>query len=248
LGKELLGNASFHGSSTLEVPFSAPATRLVGNQGPLSFSVTGSGKLFYTAELRYASATLPTQPDDSGFSVQRLLRALKPKDLPEAQKSLPGRGESKAEVNDLVMVDVLFETAEAREQIVLDDPLPAGLEPIDFALDTSSMHSEVSDGPTNTSNGLGLGTLAYGAFRGVSGLHRELHDDRVLTFLSHVEPGIYHFRYLVRATTPGRYVVPPLRAQCMYSPEVSGRTSATAFEVVNASRAQAGSTALASAR
>ncbi|HET9934557.1 MAG TPA: hypothetical protein VFQ35_27825, partial [Polyangiaceae bacterium] len=65
-----------------------------------------------------------------------------------------------------------------------------------------------------------------------SGLHRELRDDRVLTFLSHVDPGIYHFRYLARATTPGRYVVPPLRAECMYSPEVSGRTAATTFEVV----------------
>src|SRR6478736_183843 len=252
LGNDLLGNASFHGSSTLEVPFSAPAARLVSNQGPLSFSVTGSGKLFYTAELRYASATLPAHPADSGFSVQRLLRALKPKDLPEAQKSLPVRGESKAEVNDLVMVDVLFETAEPREQIVLDDPLPAGLEAIDFALETSSMHSEVSENLSSANTPQGHGPLGYGAFRGVSGLHRELHDDRVLTFLSHVEPGIYHFRYLVRATTPGRYVVPPLRAQCMYSPEVSGRSAATTFEVVNAngsaSGAQAGGAALASAR
>jgi uncharacterized protein YfaS (alpha-2-macroglobulin family) len=82
----------------------------------------------------------------------------------------------------------------------------------------------------------------------VSGLHRELRDDRVLTFLTHVEPGIYHFRYLARATTPGRYVVPPLRADCMYSPEVSGRTSASTFEVVNATpkRAPAARVAVAS--
>ena len=46
------------------------------------------------------------------------------------------------------MMDVLFETAEPREQIVLDDPLPAGLEPIDFALQTSSMHAQVSEHPT----------------------------------------------------------------------------------------------------
>lgn len=250
LGGDLLGNASFHGSSTLEVPFSVPAARLVGNQGPLTFSMTGSGKLFYTAELRYASATLPTRPEDSGFSVQRILRALKPKELLEAQKTVPVRGDSKAEVNDLVMMDVLFETAEPREQIVLDDPLPAGLEAIDFSLQTSSMHAQVSERPAAANQARALGTLAYGAFRSPSGLHRELRDDRVLTFLSHVEPGIYHFRYLARATTPGRYVVPPLRAECMYSPEVSGRTSATTFEVVNATpnRAQAGRVAVASAR
>jgi alpha-2-macroglobulin len=249
LGNDLLGNASFHKSSTAEVPFSVPAARLVGNQGPLTFSVTGSGKLFYAAELRYASATLPPRPEDSGFSVQRVLRALKPKELLEAQKTVPVRGDSKAEVNDLVMMDVLFETAEPREQVVLDDPLPAGLEPIDFGLQTSSMHAQVSEQPAAANQKRALGALAYGAFRTVSGLHRELRDDRVLTFLSHVEPGIYHFRYLARATTPGRYVVPPLRAQCMYSPEVSGRTAATAFEVVGATtnRAQAGGVALASA-
>jgi uncharacterized protein YfaS (alpha-2-macroglobulin family) len=194
--------------------------------------VNGSGKLFYAAQLRYASEKLPTRPDDTGFSVQRMVRALKPSELAAAQQTVPSIGQSKASVNDLVMMDVLFETAEPREQVVLEDPLPAGLEPIDFSLQTSSMHSQV-DTP-NVNQPRGLGPIAYGAFRTVAGLHRELHDDRVLTFLSHVEPGIYHFRYLARATTPGRYVVPPLRAECMYSPEVSGRTAATTFEVVSA--------------
>jgi uncharacterized protein YfaS (alpha-2-macroglobulin family) len=248
LGDALLGSASFRGSSSSEVPFSVPAARLLGNRGPLTFSVTGSGKLFYAAELRYASSTLPARPDDSGFSVQRILRALKPKELLEAQKTVPALGQAKAQVNDLVMMDVLFETAEPREQIVLDDPLPAGLEAVDFALETSSMHAQVSEYPAAVNQARQRGPLAYGAFRTPSGLHRELHDDRVLTFLSHVEPGIYHFRYLARATTPGRYVVPPLRAACMYSPEISGRTGATAFEVVNATTAPAGGATLASAQ
>jgi uncharacterized protein YfaS (alpha-2-macroglobulin family) len=62
-------------------------------------------------------------------------------------------------------------------------------------------------------------------------MHRELHDDRVLTFLPHVEPGIYHLRYLARATTSGDFVMPPTRAECMYSPEVRGRTAAARFQV-----------------
>ena len=52
--------------------------------------------------------------------------------------------------------------------------------------------------------------------------------------LPHVEPGIYHFRYVARATTPGEFVVPPTRAECMYSPEVWGRTAATRFAVADA--------------
>ena len=53
----------------------------------------------------------------------------------------------------------------------------------------------------------------------------------MLTFLSHIDPGIYHFRYLARATTPGDFVVPPTRAECMYSPEVWGASAATRFVV-----------------
>lgn len=233
MGEDLLGTAAFQGGSALEVPFSVPAKALLGARGPLTFAVNGSGKLFYSAQLRYTSAILPPRPDDSGLSVQRLARALQPSELLEAQKTVPTLGVSRATVNDLVMFDVLLETAEPREQIVLDDPLPAGLEAVDFALETASRSVQVSEEAAHR-NQQRLGTLAYGAFRTVGGLHRELHDDRVLTFLNHVDPGIYHFRYLARATTPGRFVVPPLRAECMYSPEVNGRSGATTFEVVAA--------------
>ena len=138
------------------------------------------------------------------------------------------------------MIDVLFESAEPREQIVLDDPLPAGLEPIDFALETSSRQQQVSEYPAAANQST---TRGYGAFRTAYGVHREMRDDRVLTFLPHVEPGIYHFRYLARATTPGRFVVPPLRAECMYSPEVNGRTAASTFEVAPAKVVPAGAVA-----
>jgi uncharacterized protein YfaS (alpha-2-macroglobulin family) len=61
--------------------------------------------------------------------------------------------------------------------------------------------------------------------------HREYHDDRVLTFVDHMPAGMFHYRYLARATTHGRFVVPPTRAECMYEPETFGRTGATTFEV-----------------
>ena len=68
------------------------------------------------------------------------------------------------------------------------------------------------------------------AFR-TARIHREMHDDRVLTFIGDFEPGMYHFRYLARATSIGRFVVPPTRVEAMYSPEVWGSTAAGSFEV-----------------
>jgi len=34
---------------------------------------------------------------------------------------------------------------------------------------------------------------------------------------------VYDYSYVARATTPGTYVVPPAKAEEMYSPEVFGR-------------------------
>ena len=61
--------------------------------------------------------------------------------------------------------------------------------------------------------------------------HREVRDDRVITFVEHMAAGMYHYRYLARATTFGTFVVPPTRAECMYEPETFGRTAGGTFEV-----------------
>jgi len=37
--------------------------------------------------------------------------------------------------------------------------------------------------------------------------------------------GVYEYTYVVRATTIGEFVVPPTRAEEMYSPEVFGRAA-----------------------
>jgi uncharacterized protein YfaS (alpha-2-macroglobulin family) len=37
--------------------------------------------------------------------------------------------------------------------------------------------------------------------------------------------GVYNYSYVARATTPGEFVVPPAKAEEMYSPEVFGRSA-----------------------
>jgi alpha-2-macroglobulin len=47
----------------------------------------------------------------------------------------------------------------------------------------------------------------------------------VEAFASLLWEGIHTYTYVARATTPGDFVVPPARAEEMYSPEVFGRSS-----------------------
>jgi uncharacterized protein YfaS (alpha-2-macroglobulin family) len=128
-----------------------------------------------------------------------------------------------------VIVDLIVETAEPAEQVVVSDPLPAGLEAIDFDLQTTGQLHAVRGGNDPKFAKGALDNLGM-PFREAP-FHREMHDDKVLTFFSHLDPGMVHLRYLARATVPGRYVLPPTSAECMYSPEVFGRTRAVSYEI-----------------
>ena len=54
--------------------------------------------------------------------------------------------------------------------------------------------------------------------------HENLRDDRVEAFASLLWDGVHAYTYVARATTPGIYVVPPTKAEEMYSPETFGRS------------------------
>ena len=61
--------------------------------------------------------------------------------------------------------------------------------------------------------------------------HTEQKDDRLQLFADALWAGDYQHSYLVRATTPGRFVAPPPRAEEMYAPETFGRGQSDVVEV-----------------
>jgi len=106
---------------------------------------------------------------------------------------------------------------------VIEEPLPAGLEAVDARLRTTSAQLDIDAHATELDPGAsGFQSSWY---------RRELRDDRVLFFVDRMPPGLYHYRYLARASSLGRFVVPPTRAEEMYQPEVFGRTGASTVEV-----------------
>jgi len=54
--------------------------------------------------------------------------------------------------------------------------------------------------------------------------HQNLRDERAEAFKSLLWEGHYMYRYLCRATCEGVFVVPPAKAEEMYSPEIFGRS------------------------
>ena len=201
----------------------------------LAFQVNGTGKLFYEARLRYARKELPRDGLDRGFFVRKLVRSVRPEGLADALRSLPTTSSTSALGGDLVLVDLLVVTQDPREQVVIEDPLPAGLEAVQANLSTTAGSLAITepggDGDREDRDSSDEDDVAAGRGVGYVPYHREMRDDRVLTFVEHMPAGLYHYRYLARATTFGTFVVPPARAECMYEPETFGRTGATTFDV-----------------
>jgi uncharacterized protein YfaS (alpha-2-macroglobulin family) len=54
--------------------------------------------------------------------------------------------------------------------------------------------------------------------------HENMRDERVEAFTTLLWEGVHEYSYIARATTPGTFIVPPAKAEEMYSPEVFGRT------------------------
>ncbi len=201
------------------------AETLVSKGPTLSFDVD-EGHVFYSAQLKYATTTLPTKPRDEGLFVAKYLRGVAPTAVSEALGTLPKKTADAVTAGELVIVDLVFESAEPRDRVVIDDPLPAGLEALDYDLDTTSKASRDAEAKKDDPKATFLGTT----FRTVKS-RREVRDDRVLTFFDRIEPGMYRVRYLARATSIGSFVVPPTRIEAMYVPEVYGRTAATMLTV-----------------
>jgi alpha-2-macroglobulin len=209
LGETAL-HKSEHRSRSLAVQgLSVPMAKLPRQGDLLAFQKDGRGTLFYQALLRYSPLELPVVPLDHGFYVEsRLYRATRGPE-PEAVSRGYAPGEVTFRAGEVVMGDVSVTSPVQRDFVVVEVPLPAGLEAIDVTLETQS----------------GLGYSDADAGPGQSEWHRrELRDDRVLYFLNQMPRGTHRFRYLARATTSGTFVTPPSRASEMYSPETFGRT------------------------
>lgn len=134
------------------------------------------------------------------------------------------------QAGDLVLADVVVVTPSPRDQVVVEAPIPAGFEAVDARLATTASYLSVPPTGAYDSDDV-YDAVATGQAYLPSFVRQEVRDDRVLFFVEHMNAGMFRYRYLARATTPGSYVVPPIRAFEMYAPEVFGRSGASAIEV-----------------
>jgi len=164
--------------------------------------------------------------------------------LRSARAPRGGRAAASARTGEVVRLELLLVAPRAVTDVAIEDPLPAGLEPLLLDLETVAhslgrglVEREWRGGyDEHDEYGGESADFDYAATGGVfPALRIERRDDRVAAFATALPAGIYRFEYLARAATPGTFAAPPATVELMYDPEMSARTGPLRFTVTPAS-------------
>ena len=195
--------------NTLEIA----GTDLSDGEHTIAIQTTGDGPIYWNAYLQNFTLEDPIAKTGLEVKIERRFWLLTEDDSASATVA-GGHGqpvsqrvkkykrtplESGAEVKsgELVEVELLIESKNDYESLLIEDRKAAGME----AVETASGY-----------NGNGLG--AYVEFR----------DDRVCFFVGNLRTGSSTLRYRLRAETPGRFSALPAKIEGMYAPELKGNS------------------------
>jgi len=171
----------------------------------------GTGNLYYTAFLQTSLPVEEIQPLDRGMSLTREYFTL---DDPKKPITEIQRGE-------LVRVRLTMTLPESMHYLVVEDPLPAGLEALDASLATDTVVPSAYTAQDYKERGWG-----WWYFN-----HIELRDEKVVLSAEHLPAGTYVYTYLARASAAGTFKVIPTTASEFYFPDVGGRGAGSLFTV-----------------
>jgi uncharacterized protein YfaS (alpha-2-macroglobulin family) len=172
-----------------------------------------SGSLYYTAYLNLWLPVNQIQPLDKGVTITR--QYFKPEDLSQPVTEA-GQG-------DVLLVRLTVAAPADLRYLIVEDPLPAGMEAVDTSLNSSpkAQQPDTYDWKRVETDGWGWWYFT----------HSELRDEKVVLSTDYLPKGTYVYTYLARASTPGTFNVIPPTAQEFYFPDVYGRGSGSQFVI-----------------
>jgi alpha-2-macroglobulin len=174
---------------------------------PVTVSNQGEGSVQAVISVSGAPLT-PETAAAQGFKIERSYHTL------DGEKADP----SKARQNQrFVVVLKVTEPQPQFGRVIVADYLPAG-----FEIDNPRL---VSSGET--------GTLTWIA-DAVDPVSTEFRDDRFAAAFDRKQDSnpVFSVAYVVRAVSPGRYVLPQAKVEDMYQPDRFGRTATSAIEIL----------------
>ncbi len=197
-----------------------PIANLPEGLSKIELSKKGQGYLYYVLSYSYRLKGAQTSRNE-GLTIKR---TVKDKDSGKLIAKYEAQPLEPVKINagDVLEVELEFKVNQTSYHLVIDDPIPSGLEAIDASLKTTSTRYNVRSQERTTRGG---------SWNPIN--HTELRDDRVALFSDVVKPGIYKYKYLLRATTSGYFLWPCSKVSLMYEPEQFGTSSEGFIEILN---------------
>ena len=176
----------------------------------IDFMRSGNGNLYYTASLRYAIPYELQSFRDEGVGVFMSLHDVNTGEEIKTSSLQSGK---------TYRARVRVSSTRDRSYLALRVPVPSGAEILDTAFVTTASYAEtMSD---NDSSQRGYSWLS----------HQVIMDNEIQYFWDRFYRGESTVTFLFRTSRRGVYPTPPVQAECMYEPEIFGRTKGLIYTI-----------------
>lgn len=177
----------------------------------------GSGLLYYTALMELTVPVEQIAAESRGMSLRREYCAVESGSTGPLTHCVPL---TEVRAGQWVAVRLTFIAPQTRAYVRLEDPYPAGLEPIADPLGRATASEWVLDN-----------AVGWGAHPFEQAIARA---DRAVFIASDMAAGTYQVAYLLRAVTPGTYRALPAVISAARFPEIWGRAAGAVLTVLPA--------------
>jgi uncharacterized protein YfaS (alpha-2-macroglobulin family) len=181
----------------------------------------GDGRMYYTAHLKVYQNVSEVKALSKGLVVARQYTI--PDGTCGTKDNAPCPAVTSATVGQDIQVKVTIIAPNDLYYVVVEDPIPAGTEPVDTSLLTTSVVGQAPE--------LSLEDPLYYGWGWWWFSNTDLRDEKVVLSASYLPKGTYEYTYTLHASLAGAYNVIPTTGYELYFPEVSGRGDGMLFTI-----------------
>ena len=180
---------------------------------PMSFEKRGTGRLFYTVEMKYAIPDEAQTRRDEGIKLD--YKIVESEGGEQVNKIPDDLSVVELESSKLYKATIKVSSARNRDYLALRCPIPSGAEILDSTFVTSGAAAEIK---------------TSGDWRHWIS-NKNVRDNEIQFFWDSFKTGECEITFTFRASRRGIYPTPPAQAECMYEPEVFGRSDGYLFVI-----------------
>ena len=223
-GKEIV-KQSFKGAASKPEEVSLSVTDLVDSgisakkEVPFEFSKNGTGSMFYTLSMKYPLPYDKQFARDEGVSV-----------FVDITDVVTGKTvtDNQLESGKIYRARVTVSTTKDRTFVALRVPIPSGAEILNAAFATTTQFAGTA--LAEQEQGEDDKRSVYERYNfGLSS--QEIYDNEVRYFWDVFPKGRQQVEFMFRAVRNGEFNVPSATAECMYEPEIFGRSKGGVFVI-----------------